>query len=132
MRDLKATHNTSMLMITHDLGIVALLGDEVAVMYAGEVVEYGTLEDIYTGQIHHPYTEGLFAAVPDISLDQERLLSIPGLMPDPTVVPEGCRFAPRCRYATEQCYCSHPEYYDNNGHKVLCHRYSGMEVKNDA
>ncbi len=127
MRELKKEHNTSMLMITHDLGIVALLCDEVAVMYAGEVVEYGTLKDLYSGDRHHPYTEGLFAAVPSFSGEQKRLNAIPGLMADPTKQPAGCRFAERCPFATERCFQTHPEYYNDNGHLILCHRFAQTE-----
>ena len=94
--------NTSMLMITHDLGIIARVCDDVAIVYAGEIVEYGTKEDIF---IHptHPYTKGLFGAIPKLYGDEKRLKPIEGMPPDPTALPKGCSFSPRCKYATEEC-----------------------------
>ena len=102
MKSLKQKYAMSMLMITHDLGIVAEVCDEVSVVYAGRVVEHGTLEDVYE-HTSHPYTEGLFNSIPNIDARAERLKPIKGLMPDPTNLPEGCPFAPRCEYATEEC-----------------------------
>ena len=102
MRKLREKYNTSMLMITHDLGIVAEVCDEVSIMYAGRIVEHGTLEDIFEST-SHPYTEGLFGSLPNIEQRTARLKPIPGLMPDPTDLPSGCPFHPRCKYATELC-----------------------------
>ena len=102
MRKLREKYNTSMLMITHDLGIVAEVCDEVSIMYAGRIVEHGTLEDIFEST-SHPYTEGLFGSLPNIEQRTARLKPIPGLMPDPTNLPSGCPFHPRCKYATELC-----------------------------
>ena len=97
MQKLKEQYNTSMLMITHDLGIVAEVCDEVSIMYAGRIVEHGNLEDIFENT-SHPYTEGLFGSLPDIEHRTEELHPIPGLMPDPTDLPSGCPFHPRCAY----------------------------------
>lgn len=95
---------TALIMITHDLGIVAETCDKVAVMYAGEIVEYGTLSQIFDkSRKHHPYTEGLFDSIPDIASDKPRLKPIDGLMPDPANLPKGCSFSPRCPYATDLC-----------------------------
>ncbi len=102
MNELKEKYDTSMIMITHDLGIVAEVCDTVAVMYAGRIVEQGTLEDIFDHTMH-PYTEGLFNSLPNIQNRTAMLKPIKGLMPDPTDLPEGCAFAPRCDYATEEC-----------------------------
>ena len=102
MRKLREKYNTSMLMITHDLGIVAEVCDEVSIMYAGRIVEHGTLEDIFEST-SHPYTEGLFGSLPNIEQRTARLKPIAGLMPDPTNLPTGCPFHPRCKYATELC-----------------------------
>lgn len=102
MQKLKEKYGTSMLMITHDLGIVAEVCDEVSIMYAGRIVEHGTLEDIFD-HTSHPYTEGLFGSLPNIEKRTEALKPIPGLMPDPTNLPEGCPFHPRCKYAKEIC-----------------------------
>ena len=93
MNELKQKLQTSMILITHDLGIVAQICDQVAIMYAGEVVEIGTVEDIFEGEQHHPYTVGLFGAIPNIHDEAERLHPIDGLMPDPTDLPEGCCFS---------------------------------------
>ena len=124
MKALRDEQGTSMIMITHDLGVVALMCDYVAVVYAGQIVEYGTLEDIYSGDKHHPYTIGLFGAIPDLTSKADRLQPVVGLMPDPTVIYEGCKFAPRCKFATEKCRTQRPGYYEANGHKILCHRYT--------
>jgi len=102
MKKLREKYNTSMLMITHDLGIVAEVCDEVSIMYAGRIVEHGTLKDIFEST-SHPYTEGLFGSLPNIENRTARLKPIPGLMPDPTDLPSGCPFHPRCKYATELC-----------------------------
>ena len=89
MMELKKKLNTAMIMITHDLGIVAQTCDLVAVMYAGEIIEYGTVEQVFTGDKHHPYTVGLFNSIPNLELDERRLHPIDGMMPDPTNLPEG-------------------------------------------
>ena len=102
MRALKSRSEMAMLMITHDFGIVAEICDRVAVMYAGRIVETGTLEDIFEGH-YHPYTRGLFNSIPDITQTQSELIPIPGLMPNPADLPGGCAFHPRCAYATERC-----------------------------
>lgn len=102
MQKLKEKYGTSMLMITHDLGIVAEVCDEVSIMYAGQIVEHGTLEDIFN-HTAHPYTEGLFGSLPNIEKRTEALKPIPGLMPDPTNLPSGCPFHPRCQYCKDIC-----------------------------
>lgn len=125
MKKLKAQYQTAMVMITHDLGIVAEICDYVAIMYAGEVVEYGTREHIFNSTAH-PYTKGLFACIPDIFTEQNELVPINGLTPDPTDLPQGCRFNPRCPYATERCRQEHPENMEiEPGHFVACHLING-------
>ena len=120
MKELKSKYDMSMLMITHDLGIVAEVCDEVSVMYAGRVVEHGTLEDIYE-HTAHPYTEGLFHSIPNIDARAHRLIPIPGLMPDPTDLPPGCPFAPRCSYAVEECSKALPATIQlSDTHSVSC------------
>lgn len=120
MKELKAKYSMSMLMITHDLGIVADVCDEVSIVYAGQVVEHGSLEDVFE-HTAHPYTEGLFNSIPDISARTHRLVPIQGLMPDPTNLPQGCPFAPRCRYAAEECRQRMPDRTDLSGtHYVYC------------
>lgn len=93
---------TSMILITHDMGVVATFCDYVAVVYAGNIVEYGTKVQIFDHYCH-PYTTGLFGAIPNMSADEDRLHPIEGLPPDPTDLPKGCAFWPRCKYATERC-----------------------------
>ena len=120
MKELKQKYNMAMLMITHDLGIVADVCDEVSVMYAGRVVEHGTLEDVYE-QTAHPYTEGLFNSIPNIEARTHRLIPIRGLMPDPTDLPKGCPFHPRCSYATEECKTKEPDKTQlSDTHYVYC------------
>ena len=125
MKDLKAQYRTAMIMITHDLGIVSEVCDRVAIIYAGQVVEYGTLRDIYENPLH-PYTNGLFGSLPDIEKDVEFLSPIEGLMPDPADLPAGCAFNPRCKYACPAC-ASRPAAYTEAepGHYVRCLIYEG-------
>lgn len=107
MKEIRETNNTSMIMITHDLGIVAEVCDNVAVIYAGNVVEYGSKEEIFLNH-KHPYTEGLFNCIPDLSKEDSTLIPIKGLMPDPSNLPTGCKFHPRCPYATNRCAKEEP------------------------
>lgn len=100
--DLRKKYNTSMLLITHDLGVVAQVCDQVAVIYAGNIIEYGTKVQIFDHP-SHPYTRGLFGAIPDMNEEEEWLHPIDGLPPDPTKLPTGCAFAPRCKYVSEIC-----------------------------
>ncbi|MEL7556077.1 MAG: ABC transporter ATP-binding protein [bacterium] len=123
MRKLIKEHGTSVLFITHSLGLVAENCDEVATMYAGEIVEFGSVKQLF-GNPLHPYTKGLFGSLPDLSAVSERLKPIPGLMPDPTNLPKGCFFSPRCPFVTEICHNSHPEDINMEGHMVKCHLYT--------
>ena len=125
--DLQRKYGTSVIMITHDLGVVAETCDKVGIMYAGEIVEYGTLADIFTGEKHHPYTDGLFGSIPSLTENSRRLHPIEGLMPDPTELPKGCRFAPRCKRCSEICRQKKPPVYEENGHQIRCHLFSGKE-----
>lgn len=121
IRELKRKYNMSMIMITHDLGIVAEICDTVAIVYAGHIVEYGTLEDIFN-HTAHPYTVGLFGSLPNMDDRTQRLKPIPGLMPDPTNLPAGCPFCPRCPQATEKCKTDLPKFVNVGGsHVVACH-----------
>ena len=130
MKDLKEKYDTSMIMITHDLGIVSEVCDKVAIIYAGEVVEYGSLEHIYRNP-QHPYTNGLFGSLPDISKDVEFLSPIEGLMPDPAALPAGCKFNPRCKYACPLCAERAPVLTETEpGHFVRCLIYeNALDVK---
>ncbi|NLD98096.1 MAG: ABC transporter ATP-binding protein [Synergistaceae bacterium] len=120
MHELRRKINTSLVMITHDLGIVAEMCDKVAIMYAGRVVEYASTEALYNRPAH-PYTEGLFNSIPDIDRDEEELKVIQGLLPDPTNLPSGCSFHPRCPYAIDSCAKDAPPMVEiEPGHFVAC------------
>jgi peptide/nickel transport system ATP-binding protein len=123
IKDLRDRLGTSMLMITHNLGIVAKICDDVAVMYAGEIVESGTVEDLFLGKRHHPYTDGLFGSIPSLTSRATRLTPIPGLMPDPSNLPKGCAFEERCAHRMEICLKQHPQKATEGTHSILCHLY---------
>ena len=122
MKELKNELGTSMVLITHDLGVVAETCDRVAVVYAGEVVEIGPADVVFEKK-SHPYTMGLFNSLPDITGSRKRLIPIEGLMPDPTALPKGCKFSPRCPLCDESCKHGpielHPE---SETHFVRCHK----------
>ncbi len=128
MRELNRKNNTTTILITHDLGVVAEMCDEVTVIYAGEVVEHGLLEHVFQNP-SHPYTLGLFGALPKLNEDVEWLTPIEGLPPDPTDLPSGCKFHPRCDHATEACRCTEvPLVEIEPGHQCRCLRFAGQEV----
>ncbi len=129
IKNLREEFNTSMIMITHDLGVVAETCDAVAVTYAGKIIEYGTLEDIFDHPTH-PYTLGLFRALPNMNAGSRRLDPIDGLPPDPTDLPEGCAFSPRCPYVCEACRQQEiPAFYINDTHYCRCIRCKSTEEK---
>ena len=120
MKDLIVNNHMSMLLITHDLGVVAETCDDVAVVYAGRIVEVGSADDVFN-HTRHPYTEGLFDSLPNLRLRGEEVVPIKGLMPDPMDMPQGCTFAERCPYATEACRENIPELRHVEGsHYVAC------------
>ena len=120
INELKEKKKTSMILITHDLGVVAESCNKVAIMYAGEIVEYGTVEDVFR-HAAHPYTVGLFNCIPRLDVESRRLDTIPGMMPDPSVLPDGCKFCPRCSKATEECQNRKPKPVEiSPGHIVNC------------
>ena len=123
MNELKKNLNTAMILITHDLGVVAQTFDQVAIMYAGEIIEKGTVEQIFSGDRHHPYTVGLFQSIPDLKKKTRRLHPIDGLMPDPTDLPAGCKFHTRCPHCMEICKTENPKSEERNGHMIRCHLY---------
>lgn len=127
MKELKEKLNTAMLLITHDLGVVAEICDKVAIMYAGQVIELGIIEDIFESEYHHPYTEGLFGAIPDLSKKTKRLSPVEGLMPDPTDLPTGCFFHVRCKKCMDICKVKVPEVKWVNAdktHSIKCHLFN--------
>lgn len=123
MRQLKEKLQTAMILVTHDLGVVAQTCDKVAIMYAGEAIETGTVEDIFDGEDHHPYTVGLFGSIPDLTVETDRLTPIDGLMPDPANLPQGCKFSPRCPHCMDICKKESPRAYEKDGHVIRCHLF---------
>jgi len=124
MRNLKTEYDTAMIMITHDLGIVADICDKVAIMYAGNIVEYADKRELYKNP-RHPYTVGLFNSLPDIKKDEDSLKPIKGLMPDPRALPPGCPFHPRCDAAKPECSVTSPRNVaigENHFVKCLLHQ----------
>ena len=120
IRELKNQRQTSVILITHDLGVVAEICDKVAIMYAGEIVEIGTLEQVYRNPVHS-YTKGLFNSLPDLHKNVHRLQPIRGLMPDPMALPEGCNFADRCDLCDASCREGEPHVVEvEPGHLVKC------------
>jgi peptide/nickel transport system ATP-binding protein len=129
IRKLQRQFNTSMILITHNLGVVADICDKVAVMYAGQIMEYGTLEQIYD-DTRHPYTIGLFGSIPDLESDRRRLTPIQGLMPDPMNLPSGCKFHPRCPKAFSDCEKINPDMVAlADGHTVRCLLYRNRSAE---
>jgi oligopeptide/dipeptide ABC transporter ATP-binding protein len=121
LADLTRRLGTSVLLITHDLGVVAENCTRVIVMYAGEVVEEATTAELFS-HAHHPYTEGLLGAMPRVGGEKDRLATIPGTVPPPTNWPKGCRFRDRCPYSWERCETEHPPLYQiGGGHTSRCH-----------
>ena len=126
MKSLKEEFSTAMILITHDLGVVAEICDKVAVMYAGEIIEFANIEDLFEDP-KHPYTVGLFGSIPSLDKDVDRLSPIKGLMPEPTDLPSGCKFHPRCPHAEAICAERSPETtHLDNGHQVRCLIYEGL------
>lgn len=122
MQKLKQKFNTATILITHDLGVVAQTCEKAAVIYAGEIVEYGTVHEVFKN-MKHPYTIGLMNSIPKIHVDERRLHPIEGLMPDPVSLPDGCKFCDRCRFAIDKCKKENPEMVKLSGeHLVKCFR----------
>ncbi|MEK4487133.1 ABC transporter ATP-binding protein [Psychrobacillus sp. FSL H8-0484] len=128
MRDLNERLNTAVILITHDLGVVAETCERVVVMYAGKVVEEGSVETIFNNP-QHPYTKGLIASVPDMRFKKQRLYSIPGNVPKPGMIKQGCRFAARCDFMFGRCTEESPPLYETSkGHQTRCFLYDEKEV----
>jgi len=128
LRDIKDKISGSIMLITHDLGVVAEMADYVVVMYAGKVIEMGTVEDIFD-RPKHPYTKALYESIPSLDKSVDRLHVIRGMVTDPTCLPEYCSFADRCEYCTEKCKQGDPEVVLVEGcHSVKCFQYTGKEL----
>ena len=131
MNNLKKEHGTAIMFITHDLGVINQMADDVAVMYCGQVVEHVPARQLFANATtcSHPYTEGLLASVPRLDTTATRLDAIPGAVPHPLDLPKGCKFAPRCKYCTEKCMEQEPELVSvGEGHEVRCF-YPEKEVR---
>lgn len=128
IQKLKEKYGTSMILITHDLGVIAQTCDDVAVIYAGRIVEYGHKREIFKNP-SHPYTQGLFDSLPDMNDESERLKPIMGMPPDPTALPKGCSFHPRCPYADGKCSDDRevPRVELGSGHYCFCHNLKKKE-----
>lgn len=131
MNNLKKEHGTAIMMITHNMGVVAEMADEVAVMYMGNIVEYGRVEDVFTNPTH-PYTQALLRSIPVLGKGKHQQLEpIRGVTPDPFNRPKGCQFCPRCDYATARCEAEMPpEEWVTEGHYTRCFNYK--EVRKDG
>ncbi|MEK4254589.1 ABC transporter ATP-binding protein [Ureibacillus sp. FSL K6-2830] len=120
MQDLNKKFNSAVLLITHDLGVVAEICERVIVMYSGQIVEEAPVIEIFKNP-SHPYTRGLIQSVPDMRQKKETLYSIPGAVPKPGSIKVGCRFAPRCEFAQKRCFAENPPIYDvSDNHKARC------------
>ena len=127
IQNLQKQLNTSMILITHDLGVVAENCDDVAVVYAGEIIEFGSKKDIFLDP-RHPYTLGLFGSLPSMTGEVDRLSPIPGMPPNPAELPTGCYFNPRCKHASEKCRSiSAPFVEVSPEHFVRCHMFGGND-----
>jgi oligopeptide/dipeptide ABC transporter ATP-binding protein len=125
LNELQEQLNMSILLITHDLGVIAETADSVAVMYAGKIVEYTTARRLF-GSPKHPYTIGLFGSLPKIGSEKGKLSVIPGNVPSPLYFPSGCRFHPRCLRVMDVCHEAEPPLKEvEQGHRAACHLYSG-------
>ena len=128
IRNLKKKFNSAMILITHDMGVVASICDKVAIVYAGEIVEFGNLRDVFDmSRDHHPYTLGLFQSIPLFNERTRRLKPIEGLMPDPTNLPKGCKFHTRCPEVLDVCSIQNPNVIEERGHKVKCVLFNETE-----
>jgi len=133
MNELQKENGTAIIFITHDLGVINEMADDVAVMYCGQVVEKATARTIFSDcEMSHPYTEGLMFSIPRLGKETEKIEPIPGVVPHPLALPKGCKFAPRCKYATKKCMEEEPELKDiGNGQLIRCF-YPEKEVRNSA
>jgi peptide/nickel transport system ATP-binding protein/oligopeptide transport system ATP-binding protein len=129
LRDLQKEKGMAILLITHDLGVVAENADHVVVMYAGKVVERASVEDLFE-RPKHPYTMGLFRSLPRLDSDNGRLEVIEGNVPNPLEFPSGCKFRPRCPHATDECAANEPQLESiGEKHEVSCHHWENLAVK---
>ena len=133
MNDLQQQNGTSIIFITHDLGVINEMADDVVVMYCGQVVEQSSARTIFTNNaVSHPYTEGLMNSIPRLDNDGEKLEPIQGVVPHPLALPKGCKFAPRCKYCTQRCMDEEPELLEVAENQYVRCFYPKKEVRNSA
>lgn len=133
MNELKKEHGTAIIFITHDLGVINEMADDVAVMYCGQVVEQAPAEVIFqTCENSHPYTEGLMLSIPRLEIESDRLEPIPGVVPHPLALPKGCKFGPRCKYCTQKCIDEEPPLTRINEKQSVRCFYPNKEERNSA
>ena len=133
MNDLKETTGTAIIFITHDLGVINEMADDVAVMYCGQVVEQAPADVIFRNCTEsHPYTEGLMLSIPRLEIESERLEPIPGVVPHPLALPKGCKFGPRCKYCTQKCIDEEPKLTKVNEKQAVRCFYPNKEERNSA
>jgi peptide/nickel transport system ATP-binding protein len=131
MKRLGREHGTALMLITHDMGVIAEAADRVAVMYAGRIVEIGPVDAVIRKPLH-PYTRGLMGAIPTLAQEAERLVQIPGSMPRLGAIPPGCPFNPRCAHAWDRCLVDRPEPIQHSDHRVACHLYDANDSTAEA
>lgn len=131
MKRLGREHGTALMLITHDMGVIAEAADRVAVMYAGRIAEIGPVDAVIRKPLH-PYTRGLMGAIPTLAQESDRLVQIPGSMPRLSAIPPGCPFHPRCAHAWERCLADRPEPIQRAVHRVACHLYDADDPTAEA
>ncbi|MBS0531655.1 MAG: ABC transporter ATP-binding protein [Proteobacteria bacterium] len=130
IRRLGRDHGTAVMLVTHDMGVIAETCDRVAVMYSGRIAEIGPVQDVIRNPLH-PYAKGLMGAIPTLAIEAERLVQIPGSMPRLSAIPPGCAFNPRCASAFDRCRVERPEPIPCGEQRVACHLYDGEPAKKD-
>ncbi len=131
LKRLGREHGTAIMLVTHDMGVIAETADRVAVMYAGRIAEIGPVRDVVQNPLH-PYAKGLMGAIPSLESDADRLVQIPGSMPRLSAIPPGCPFNPRCPYVFDRCRVERPEPIQHSEHRVACHLYDQSPVRSEA
>ncbi|MGF9757347.1 ABC transporter ATP-binding protein [Microvirga sp. 0TCS3.31] len=131
LKRLGREHGTAIMLVTHDMGVIAETADRVAVMYAGRIAEIGPVRDVVQNPLH-PYAKGLMGAIPSLESETDRLVQIPGSMPRLSAIPPGCPFNPRCPYVFDRCRVERPEPIQHSEHRVACHLYDQSTVRSEA
>jgi peptide/nickel transport system ATP-binding protein len=131
LKRLGREHGTAIMLVTHDMGVIAETADRVAVMYAGRIAEIGPVREVVQNPLH-PYAKGLMGAIPSLESDTERLVQIPGSMPRLSAIPPGCPFNPRCPFVFDRCRVERPEPIQHSEHRVACHLYDQSPVPSEA